>query len=100
MKKIYVCSKLRGNIKQNIKKAKGYCKFVISGGCIPYAPHIYFTQFLDDNKISDRKIGMSQGLEWLKFCDEIWVFDKEISEGMQKETDFAKENGMVIKYIK
>jgi len=43
---------------------------------------------------------MSQGLEWLKFCDEIWVFDKDISEGMQKEIEFAKENSMVIKYIK
>jgi len=100
MKKIYVCSKLRGNIKQNIEKAKDHCKFVISKRHIPYAPHVYFTQFLDDNKEADREIGMKQGMEWLKFCDEIWVFDKEISEGMQKETDFAKENGMVIKYIK
>ena len=78
MKKIYVCSKLRGNIKENIEKAKDYCKFIILKGYIPYAPHIYFTQFLDDTKESDREIGMDQGMEWLKFCDEVWIFDKEI----------------------
>ena len=100
MKKIYVCSKLRGNIKQNIEKAKEYCRFVISKGHIPYAPHIYFTQFLDDTKEVDRKTGMEEGIWWLTLCKEIWVFGKEISEGMQKEIDFAKKNSMVIKYVR
>ena len=96
MKKIYVCSKLRGDIEKNIGKAEVYCKFVISKGHIPYAPHIYFTHFINDNIPEERKIGIKFGIEWLKECDEIWVFDSDISDGMKKEIDFAKRNKISI----
>ena len=50
MKKIYVCSRLRGDVETNIENAKRYCEYVVKVcGAIPIAPHIYFTQFLDDS---------------------------------------------------
>ena len=47
IQKIYICSPLRGNIEDNINKAKEYCKFVVAKmKAMPVCPHIYFTQFL------------------------------------------------------
>ena len=49
MKKIFICSPLRGNIEENIRKAKGYSREVVLAGHIPITPHIYFTQFLNES---------------------------------------------------
>ena len=63
VKKIYVCSRLAGDIENNIEKAKCYARFVVKErGAIPIAPHIYFTQFLDDTLPEDRAFGTRAGL--------------------------------------
>ena len=54
---VYVCSKLRGNVEENQEKVKQYCRQVVDEGNLPIAPHIYFTQFMDDNNESERKKG-------------------------------------------
>lgn len=97
MKLIYVCSPLAGDIKNNIEKAKRYCKEVIQNDLIeqyiPIAPHIYFTQFLDDLKPEDRQLGLKCGLELLKICDELWVYgDHTKSLGMTAEVEWWKNN--------
>lgn len=84
-KMIFVCSPLRGDVEGNIKKAKGYCREIVLKGNIPIAPHIYFTQFLNENSIIERNIGINAGIELLKKCDELWVFSKMASEGMTRE---------------
>ena len=78
-KKIFICSRFKGDPYKNIEKAKGYCRYVVNQGHIPFAPHIYFTLFLDDGVYAERETGMKKALEWLKLCDELWVFDKELS---------------------
>ena len=63
VKKIYVCSRLAGDIENNIEKAKIYARFVTNEcGSIPIAPHIYFTQFLDDTVPEERAFGTMAGL--------------------------------------
>ncbi len=99
MKKIFVCSRLRGDIKRNTQRAKNFCRKIIMEGNIPLAPHVYFTQFLDELKEEERNMGINAGLEWIKECDEVWVFDKEISAGMQKEIEFAKELNKKIREV-
>ena len=64
MKIIYVCSPLSGNPK-NIEKAKEYC--------IPFAPHIYFTQFMDDNNPNERRLALEMNKRFLELCDELWI---------------------------
>ena len=50
MKKIFICSALRGGLKTNITKAEEYCRWaMITHGVLPIAPHVYFTRFLDDD---------------------------------------------------
>ena len=91
MKIIYICSPLKGDYEKNIFNAKMYCREVAIQGNIPIAPHIYFTEFLDDTKQEERELGMKYGIELLKMCDELWVYGKP-SEGMQKEIEWWKKN--------
>ena len=84
MKKVFVCSPLRGKYKENIKNAKKYCREIALKGKLPIAPHIYFTQFLKDTSVKERKLGIKMGIELLKICDEIKIFG-EPTEGMKKE---------------
>lgn len=90
-KLVYICSPLRGNVIKNKNNAKRYCKQAIKQGVIPIAPHIYFTQFLNDKIEKERKIGMESAIELLKICDELWVFGKP-SAGMQKEIEWWELN--------
>lgn len=100
LKKIYVCSRLAGDIENNIEKAKGYARFVAKEcGAIPIAPHIYFTQFLDDNLPEDRAFGTMAGLMLLSDCDELWYFGDSVSQGMVREIIAAKEQGIPVRYV-
>ncbi len=84
MKRIFICSPLRGNIKENIEKAKEYSREVVLAGHIPITPHIYFTQFLNDDDPKEREIGMEMGRKLLDICDEMWIYG-EPTEGMLQE---------------
>lgn len=92
MKKVYICRPLRGDITNNIERAKTYCKQARAEGCMPLAPHIYFTQFMDDTIASDRELAMAMGIEWLDTCDELWVFGDTISEGMRAEIEYFEDH--------
>lgn len=100
MKKVYICSALRGDVDENVRKARIYCEFAArEHSVIPIAPHIYFTQFLDDNRPEDREFGLRAGLSLLSECDELWYFGDHISWGMTDEICFAIERGIPIRYI-
>lgn len=95
MKKVFICSPLRGDIQGNIEKARGYCREAIDAGHLPIAPHVYFTQFLDDLKPDERTLGLELGRKLLKICDEVWVYGKP-SEGMKAEIYLAHEIGIPV----
>lgn len=99
-KLVYICSPCRGDYEKNIREARGYCEAVIKNypDVIPIAPHVYFTQFLDDTKPTERSLGMEAGLALLDKCDEIWVYGlNNPSEGMQAEIDYAQKKGIKIR---
>ena len=97
MKKIYVCSPYRGDVVKNEENARKYCRMVVDAGMLPVAPHIYFTQFLDDTNEKQRVTGMSAGMQLLMECSEVWVFGHP-SEGMKKEIECAEKNFIPIIY--
>ena len=92
MKKVFICSPYRGDVEGNTKKARKYCKLAVEHGYIPFAPHLFFTQFLNDDMPDERTAGIKMGIEMLLSCDEVWVFGEE-TEGMKKEIQFAVEHG-------
>lgn len=99
-KLVYICSPCRGNYEENMEKARNYCLEVMTKwpDVIPIAPHIYFTQFLDDTIQNERSIGMEAGIALLDMCDEIWVFGIVApTEGMRAEIEYAKKNGIPVK---
>ena len=98
-KKIFVCSRLRGDYEKNLEVAKSLCRIVAMMGNIPIAPHVYFTQFLKEDVENERKLGIELGMQLLSGCDEIWVFDfNGVSEGMEQEVNFALTHKIPIKY--
>lgn len=89
MKKVYVCAPLGGNIKENLENVKQYAKYALLCGTAPVVPHFY-ALCLNDDVPKEREIGMAAGLSLLWFCDEMWIFGDEITEGMQSEIQFCK----------
>lgn len=97
MEKVYIISRYKAyNKKQqefNLNVARHFCKKVTEEGKVPVAPHIYFTQFLDDNYPDDRKLGLKLGIDALRECQSFLmiVIDNAISEGMRNElTEVAR----------
>ena len=110
MKRVFICSPFRGigdseeeriqSYRRNLNNARAACNFAVLKGCIPYAPHLYFPQFLMDSDPDERETGILMGLTWLKSCDELWVIGRNISAGMEREISKAKEWGIpVIHYV-
>ena len=105
MKKIYVCSPLRGHppysshqTQANLEAAKGYCRDVMDAGHLPICPHVFFSTVLDDERQQDRERGLEYGLELLDLCDELWYWG-EPSGGMVKEIEQARKNGLPVRRI-
>ena len=59
MKLTYICSPCRGDYEKNIIKAQEYCREAMNDGLLPLAPHVYFTQFVDDSNPEERKLAAS-----------------------------------------
>lgn len=98
MKIVYICSPCRGDYERNITKAQEYCREAVDMGVLPIAPHVYFTQFLDDTIPEERKTGLEAGKELLKYCSEVWVYGiANPSEGMAAEIELAKTLGIPVR---
>ena len=98
-KKVYICSPLGGNVKENIQKVILYTRYALKCGTAPVVPHFY-ALCLDDYNLEERNIGLSAGKSLLWFCDELWVFGDDITEGMKSEIEFFKTLKLRIRYIK
>lgn len=96
--KVFICSPFAGDTVRNILRAQGYCRKAVAEGHDPYAPHLYFTQFLKDEVPQEREKGMALGLSWLSHCDEMRVYG-EPSPGMQTEIAYAEEHQIPIRYF-
>ncbi len=96
---VYICSPFAGDTEYNIKHAQGYCRFAVSQGYIPLAPHLHYPQFMDDSDKESREMGLSFALILLAKCDELWVFGDTVSAGMRREIARAKRRGMPIRYF-
>lgn len=73
MKKVYICSPY-----------------------LPLAPHLYFTQMLNDDQLFERFLGMAYGSLWLDEADEMWVIGTELSEGMKQELEYARKKNIPV----
>ena len=89
MKKVYICAPLSGDIEENLCNVRRYVQYALLCGTAPVVPHFY-AECLDDSKPNEREIGIAAGLSLFWFCDEMWIFGDEITEGMTTEIQFCK----------
>jgi len=93
----YICSPYRDNPRVNVMRARQYCRFAVSQGRIPLAPHLYFPQFMSEEM--EREKVMQMNFELLKLCGEVWVFGEQITEGMAMEIERAETLRKNIRYF-
>lgn len=96
---MFICSPYRGAEEQNTELARQYARFAFDKGFLPVAPHLYFPQFLVEEREQERKIGMEIGLSLMHQCREVWVFGERISEGMGREISYAARHGIPVHYF-
>ena len=96
---VYICSPYRGQVKENIKNARTFSRFAVDKKAIPFAPHLLFPQFMDDDKEEERELAMFMNSIFLRKCQEVWVLDGYISEGMKEEIELAERYRKTIKYF-
>ena len=96
---VYICSPFSGKVKKNKKNARKYCRFALEQHTIPFAPHLLFPQFMDDNSSEERQLAMFMNMIMLGHCEEIWVFGDRISAGMKQEIHKAERKRMKIRYF-
>jgi hypothetical protein len=96
---VYIASPFAGDTERNTERARGYCRFVVSKGSIPLAPHLHYPQFMDDSDKGQRELGLRFALILLGKCDELWAFGDRISEGMAREIAKAKRRGLSVRYF-
>ncbi|MDO4568738.1 MAG: DUF4406 domain-containing protein [Clostridia bacterium] len=93
---IFICSPYRGDVDANTQNARRYCRLAVRRGSIPFAPHLLFTQFLDDSIAREREKGLEMGLYMLSICDELWAFGAP-TEGMAREISEAERLGIPVR---
>ena len=96
---VYVCSPFSGEIEKNVENARRFSRFAVDAGCIPITPHLFFPQFLNDEKPEERELGLFMGIVLLSKCEELWVFGSKISKGMNAEIEKAKRKGQKVRYF-
>lgn len=99
--RVFVCSPYRASkthteVEHRLIALK-LCKVVCEAGHAPFAPHLFYTQFLRDAVEAERNFGMEAGREWLRQCNELWIWDRAgASSGMRGDIAFAADMGVKI----
>lgn len=76
---------------ENLKFTKKMCERALQHKLNPFASHLFFTIFMNDNQKSERNLGINLGVDWgLAAADEIWVClrpGEHPTEGMESSVE-------------
>ena len=98
MKRVFICSPYRGDVRANRALAQAVCRAVLLAGDAPFAPHLLYPGVLDDADSGERALGIGAGLSWLAVSDEVLVVG-EPSEGMRQEIAAAETLGVPVRRL-
>lgn len=96
---VYVCSPFSGDVAENIENAQKYSRFAVVQGYIPITPHLLFPQFLNNNDLTERELGLHFGNILMIYCIEVWVFGEIISAGMDAEISRAQRKNIRLRHF-
>ena len=93
MKTVFVAHPIAGDIEENMKKVLAICEQIHTKEIIPVAPYLVSLQYLNDEVVEDRQLGIDANHECFRrrYVDELWLFGDRISEGMKGEILLARE---------
>lgn len=96
---VVIESPYAGAIKTNMLYLKDCVLDCLRRGESPYASHAIFPQFLDDDNIEERALGIGAGLAWAEAAKYIVVYtDLGLTTGMRYAMEAHKKAGRVIEY--
>ena len=97
-KTVFIGHPISGDIRGNIIKVLKICEEVHSKDIVPVAPYLVSLQYLNDETVEDRELGMEANHEYFRrrYVDELWLFGDRISVDMKKEILLAKEMGIPV----
>ena len=96
---VYICSPFSGDIENNNKRTRAFCRFALDKGNIPLAPHLMFPQFMDDSNEQERDQAIFMDIILMGKCQEVWVLGDVISKGMSIEIEKAKKRRQPVRYF-
>lgn len=97
---VYICSPYRGDVDNNIQKAKKYCQFAIDKQVTPIATHLMYPQVLGKTETrKTRELAMSMGRNIIKRCRELWWFGDHQTDGMKDEIEYARHKALIIRHF-
>lgn len=96
---VFICSPFSGDEQKNAENARRYCRFAVDRGFAPFAPHLFFPQFMDESDEDERETGIFMGIILLTKCAELWVFGERITRGMAQEIRKAESRSMPVRYF-
>lgn len=73
---IFVCSPYGGK-RENVARARDYCRREVENGNSPIAPHLLLPQFMDEK--TERWEAIQIGLGFLANCDALHVYGDTIT---------------------
>ena len=96
---VLVESPFAGDRALNRRYLKAAIRDCIDRGEAPFASHMLYTQFLDDDDPDEREAGIECGLAWGRHAETTVVYDDlGISRGMQFGIDRAHAEGRDIRF--
>lgn len=101
---VYICSPFRAKDseqkKLHIDYAKELSRRCVLKGFSVITPHLYYTNFLDDDDELERKMGLESARNLILECDYMLVGVKyDMSEGMRAEICFAEKHDVPVRFL-
>ncbi len=99
MEKVYIISRYSAKTwherRFNKEVTKYYCRRIAEAGKRPVAPHLFYTQFMDDDDPEARRLGLDFSIKDLDECDSflLVIVDGFISSGMRGEIEHVTRTG-------
>lgn len=98
MEKVYIISRYTAPTPEerqfNIDVCRYFCRLLAKQGIRPVAPHLFYTQFINDDNPEERSLGLQFGIAELDDCDGyiVVIVDGVISAGMAGELEHKKNH--------